>query len=106
MKQIEADIARLNGARITKAMLNVSKTPAHNVHYSIIDNRLYAKVPSPPNLPPFFIINRLVKVIGTVVDVREFVEAFLLSLLRKVVLRDAEFVINYRLFAAKSLVMV
>ena len=85
MKQIEADIARLKGARITKAMLNVSKTPAHNVHYSIIDNRLYAKVP-PPNLPPFFVINRLLKVIGTVVDVREFVEAFLLSLLRKVVL--------------------
>ena len=46
------------------------------------------------------------KVIGTVVDVREFVEAFLLSLLRKVVLPDAEFVINYRLFAAKSFVMV
>ena len=40
------------------------------------------------------------------VDVREFVEAFLLSLLRKVVLPDAEFVINYRLFAAKSFVMV
>jgi hypothetical protein len=36
------------------------------------------------------------KVIGTVVDVREFVEAFLLSLLRKVKLPDVEFVINYR----------
>ncbi len=29
-------------------------------------------------------------------DVREFVEAFLLSLLRKVALPDVEFVINYR----------
>jgi hypothetical protein len=37
-----------------------------------------------------------VKVIGTVVDVREFVEAFLLSLLRKVSVPDVEFVINYR----------
>ncbi len=36
------------------------------------------------------------KVIGTVVDVREFVEAFILSLLRKVALPDVEFVINYR----------
>jgi hypothetical protein len=30
------------------------------------------------------------------VGVREFVEAFLLSLLRKVALPDVEFVINYR----------
>ncbi len=40
------------------------------------------------------------------VDVREFVEAFLLSLLRKVVLPDVEFVINYRFVEVKSFMMV
>jgi hypothetical protein len=39
-----ADFARLNGVKITKSMLNASKAPEHNVHYSIIDNRLYSKV--------------------------------------------------------------
>jgi hypothetical protein len=41
-----------------------------------------------------------------VVDVREFVEVFLLSLLRKVVLPDVEFVINYRFDAVKLLVII
>jgi hypothetical protein len=41
---VEADLARLNGIKITKAMFNASKAPEHNVHYSIINNRLYSKV--------------------------------------------------------------
>jgi hypothetical protein len=45
--QVEADLSRLNGIKITKAMLSSSEAPAHNVHYSIIDNRLYAKVTCP-----------------------------------------------------------
>ncbi len=32
-------------------MFNASKVPAHNVHYSIINNRLYYKVSSPPPPP-------------------------------------------------------
>ena len=37
-------MSRLNGVKITKAVFNASKAPAHNVHYSIINNRLYSKV--------------------------------------------------------------